>query len=137
MLIFLGYSTRHGSNVYRMFNLTLQSIIISRDISCLKVNYVKWKSRVKMFKTNHKGNNNSPKITMDTTISIKISTLKWIIPSTILKKSSPNQRIKFKLTLKINRNFNLQMSELIFQVNYQVNQNLEFIFHYWYKELII
>ena len=31
--IFVGYSTRHGTNVYRMFNLSTQSISISRDIT--------------------------------------------------------------------------------------------------------
>ena len=33
--------------VYRMFNLTTQSIRISRDISLMNVNYGKWKYRVK------------------------------------------------------------------------------------------
>ena len=47
MEIFVGYSTRNGSKVYRMLNLTNQSIIISSDISWMNVNYVKWKSRVK------------------------------------------------------------------------------------------
>ena len=47
MAIFVGYSTRHVNNVYCMFNLTTQSISISRDITWLKVNYGKWKSRVK------------------------------------------------------------------------------------------
>ena len=44
--IFVGYSTRHGTNVYRMFNLTTQSISISRDIAWLNVKYGKWKSRI-------------------------------------------------------------------------------------------
>ena len=42
--IFVGYSTRHGTNVYRMFNLTNQSINISIDISWFNVKYGKWKS---------------------------------------------------------------------------------------------
>ena len=39
MEIFLGYYNRHVSNVYRMFNLTTQSIIISHDISWMNINY--------------------------------------------------------------------------------------------------
>ena len=44
--IFIGYSTRHGTNVYRMFNLTTQSISISHDITWLNVKYGKWKSQI-------------------------------------------------------------------------------------------
>ena len=46
MSIFVGYSTRHGTNIYRMFNLTTKSISISRDITWLNVKYGKWKSRI-------------------------------------------------------------------------------------------
>ena len=42
--IFVGYSTRHGNNVYRMFNLTTHSISISRDITWINLKYGKWKS---------------------------------------------------------------------------------------------
>ena len=45
-VIFLGYSTRHGTNIYCMFNLSTQSIIISRDITWINVKYGKWKSHV-------------------------------------------------------------------------------------------
>ena len=44
--IFVGYSTRNGTNIYRMFNLTTQSISISRDITWINVKYGKWKSRI-------------------------------------------------------------------------------------------
>ena len=44
--IFVGYSTRHGTNVYRMFNLSTQSISISCYIAWLNVKYGKWKSRM-------------------------------------------------------------------------------------------
>ena len=44
--IFVGYSTRHGTNVYLIFNLSTPSIIISRDITWINVKYGKWKSRV-------------------------------------------------------------------------------------------
>lgn len=37
MEIFLVYSTRYGTNVYRMFNLTTQSISIISDITCLNL----------------------------------------------------------------------------------------------------
>ena len=47
MTIFLGYSTRNVSNIYRMFSLTTQSVSISCDISWMNLNYGKWKSRVK------------------------------------------------------------------------------------------
>ena len=44
--IFVGYSTRHGTNVYHIFNLSTQSIIISRDITWINLKYGKWKSRI-------------------------------------------------------------------------------------------
>ena len=44
--IFLGYSTRHGTNVYHMFNLSTQSINISHDSTWLNGKYGKWKSCV-------------------------------------------------------------------------------------------
>ena len=44
--IFVGYSTSHGTNVYRMFNLKTKSIIVISEILWLKVNYGKWKSSI-------------------------------------------------------------------------------------------
>ena len=46
MEIFVVYSTMHGTNVYHMFNLSTQSISISRDIAWINVKYGKWKSRI-------------------------------------------------------------------------------------------
>lgn len=47
MEIFVVYSTIHGTNVYHMFNLTTQSIRISREITWINVKYGKWKSLIK------------------------------------------------------------------------------------------
>ena len=45
--IFLGYSTRHVTNVYIIFNITTKSISISHDIYCLNITYLMWKFLVK------------------------------------------------------------------------------------------
>ena len=91
--IFIGYSTRHGTNVYRMFNLTTQSIIISRDITWLKVKYGKWKSRINNAHDPSQQKEQLHEITMDTTTYIIIPTKKSIILTTNLRKLLQNQTI--------------------------------------------
>ena len=73
--IFVGYSTRNFPNIYIMFNLTTQSISISREISWINVNYGKWNSRVKKSTTHQITKNNSSTTTMITTVFTNISTL--------------------------------------------------------------
>jgi hypothetical protein len=42
--MFVGYTEYHSSNVYRMLNLTTNSIINSQDIIWLNKTYGKWKN---------------------------------------------------------------------------------------------
>ena len=42
---FIGYSTDHGSNVYKMFNTQTKGISISRDVTWLNLTYGAWKER--------------------------------------------------------------------------------------------
>ena len=38
-MIFIGYTERHSSSSYRMYNVGTGGIFISRDIYCLNKNY--------------------------------------------------------------------------------------------------
>jgi hypothetical protein len=47
--MFVGYTDHHSRDVYRMLNLTINSIINSQDIIWLKKTYREWKDKKQQY----------------------------------------------------------------------------------------